>query len=89
MLLNFVKGQRINGVDHRKHRENCYALGLLDDEKEWNDCLVEVAQWGIGHELRNIFVTIVIHCQMSNSLKIWENTNEILSEDITSIQRRD
>lgn len=29
-----------------------YALGLLDDDKEWNDCLV----WTNGKELRHIFV---------------------------------
>ena len=50
MLLNFVKGctsfesiRRINGVDYKTYREAYNALGLLDDDKDWNDCLLEAA----------------------------------------------
>lgn len=50
MLLNFVNGctsfksiRRMNGIDHKTYREACYALGLLDEDKEWNDCLSEAA----------------------------------------------
>nr|XP_016456633.1 PREDICTED: uncharacterized protein LOC107780595 [Nicotiana tabacum] len=42
---------------------------LLEDDKEWNDCLAEAALWETGNELRNLFVTILIHCQMGKSLK--------------------
>ncbi|KAH0705911.1 hypothetical protein KY289_010987 [Solanum tuberosum] len=50
---------------HIQEVENaCYALGLLDDDKEWNDCLSEVAQWASGNELRHLFVTILMNCQL-------------------------
>ena len=48
----------------------------------------EAAQWASGNELRNLFVTILIHCQVSDSHKLWENNYNILSEDITSMQRK-
>ncbi|XP_075088445.1 uncharacterized protein LOC107780595 [Nicotiana tabacum] len=38
---------------------------LLEDDKEWNDCLAEAALWETGNELRNLFVTILIHCQLT------------------------
>nr|XP_016467791.1 PREDICTED: uncharacterized protein LOC107790380 [Nicotiana tabacum] len=70
MLLNFVKGctsfesiRRINGVTHDNYKDSCYTLGLLKDDKEWNDCLAEAALWAIENELRNLFVMIFIHCQ--------------------------
>ncbi|KAH0729428.1 hypothetical protein KY289_000616 [Solanum tuberosum] len=95
MLLNFFKGctsfesiRRINGVDHKTYREACYALGLLDDDKEWNDCLSEAAHWASGNELRHLFVTILMNCQVSDTRKLWENNYGILSEDITHIQRK-
>ncbi|XP_049362072.1 uncharacterized protein LOC125826778 [Solanum verrucosum] len=95
MLLNFVKGctsfegiRRINGVDHKTYREACYALGLLDDDKEWNDCLSEASQWASGNELRHLFVTILMNCQVSDTRKLWENNYGILSEDIMHIQRK-
>nr|XP_025887491.1 uncharacterized protein LOC112941712 [Solanum lycopersicum] len=93
MLLNFVKGstyfesiRTINGVRYDTYKEACYALGLLEDDKEWNDCLAEAACWASGNELRNLFVTILIHCQVSDSSKLWRSNYEILSEDITSLQ---
>ncbi|XP_070044304.1 uncharacterized protein [Nicotiana tomentosiformis] len=95
MLLNFVKGstsyesiRTINGVEYKNYRDACYALGLLDDDKEWNDCLAEAALWATENELRHLFVTILIHCQVSDSSKFWKNNCEILSEDITSLQRK-
>ncbi|KAM3376292.1 hypothetical protein P3S68_015007 [Capsicum galapagoense] len=95
MLLNFVKGstffesiRTINGVSYKTYKEACYALGLLEDDKEWNDCLAEAACWASGNELRNLFVTILIHCQVSDSAKLWRTNYEILSEDITSLQRK-
>ncbi|KAG5610802.1 hypothetical protein H5410_022083 [Solanum commersonii] len=42
LLLNAVKGptsyeeiRRINDIDHETFRDACYALGLLDDDKEY------------------------------------------------------
>ena len=94
MLLSFVKGcssfesiRRINGVNHKKFREASYTLGLLDDDKTWNDSLIEAAQWA-GNELRQLFVTILMNCQVSNSRKIWVNNYIILSQDNTSMQRK-
>ena len=95
MLLNFFKGstsfksiRTINGVRYDTYKEACYALGLLEDDKEWNDCLAEAACWASGNELRNLFVTILIHCQVSDSSKLWRSNYEILSENITSLQRK-
>ncbi|KAF3635418.1 hypothetical protein FXO38_13222 [Capsicum annuum] len=94
MLLNFVKGstsfesiRTINGVSYKTYKEACYALGLLEDDQEWNDCLAEAACWASGNELRNLFVMILIHCQVSDSAKLWRTNYEILSKDITSLQR--
>ncbi|XP_009803962.2 uncharacterized protein [Nicotiana sylvestris] len=95
MLLNFVKGctsfesiRRINGVTHDNYKDACYALGLLEDDKEWNDCLAEAALWVTRNELRNLFVTILIHSQVTDYRKIWNTNFEILSEDIISLQRK-
>ena len=67
VLLNFVKGctsfesiRIINGVDYKTYREAYYALGLLDDDKEWNDCLSKAALWASGNELRNLFVLFLL-----------------------------
>ncbi|KAH9667847.1 helitron like n domain-containing protein [Citrus sinensis] len=68
MLLNFVKRstsfesiRTVNGVTYPTFKAACYALGLLDDDKEWIDCLTEAAIWATENELRHLFVTILIH----------------------------
>ncbi|XP_062099807.1 uncharacterized protein LOC133805653 [Humulus lupulus] len=95
MLLNFVKGstsyesiRTINGVTYPNFKGACYALGLLDDDKEWIDCLTEAAIWATGKELRHLFVTILIHCQVSDASQLWKSIYIALSEDITSLQRK-
>ncbi|XP_063936287.1 uncharacterized protein LOC108226331 [Daucus carota subsp. sativus] len=95
MLLNFVKGstsfkciRTVNGVTYKTYKAACYALGLLDDDKEWIDCLNEAAGWATGNELRNLFVTILIHCQVSDASHLWKNCFIALSEDITSLHRK-
>lgn len=63
-------------------------FGLLDDDKELNDCLFDAALWARGNELRQLFVTVVMNCQVLDSHKLRENNYCILSEDITSMQRK-
>ncbi|XP_074361953.1 uncharacterized protein LOC141702153 [Apium graveolens] len=95
MLLNFVKGstsfeciRTVDGVTYPTFKAACYALGLLDDDKEWIDCLSEAAVWATGNELRNLFVTILVFCQVSNVPELWKTHSEILSEDMLHLQRK-
>ncbi|XP_062116154.1 uncharacterized protein LOC133830234 [Humulus lupulus] len=94
-LLNFVKEstsyesiRTINGVTYPNFKGACYALGLLDDYKEWIDCLTEAAIWATGKDLRHLFVMILIHCQVSDASQLWKSNYIALSEDITSSQRK-
>ncbi|XP_019225110.1 PREDICTED: uncharacterized protein LOC109206711 [Nicotiana attenuata] len=52
LLLNVIKGpkcyedlKRINNHDHHTFREACFALGLIDDDKEYVDCIKEASSW--------------------------------------------
>ncbi|XP_075097192.1 uncharacterized protein LOC107807403 [Nicotiana tabacum] len=59
MLLNVIKGpkcyedlRRINNHDHLTFRDACYAMGLLDDDKEYVDAIKEASNWGMSSYLR-------------------------------------
>ena len=59
MLLNTIRGstsfeniRTVNKVLYSTFKVACYALGLLDDDKEWHDCLQETSLWRFGHQLR-------------------------------------
>ncbi|XP_074336548.1 uncharacterized protein LOC141673702 [Apium graveolens] len=85
---SFERMRTIDGVTYPTFKAVCYALGLLDDDKEWIDCLSEAAVWATGNELHNLFVTMLVFCQVFNVLELWRTHSEILSEDMLHLQRR-
>lgn len=95
MLLNIVRGcssyeqiRTVNGVLYSTFKEACYALGLLEDDKEWDDCLKEAATWATGTQLRQLFSTILLHCDVVDPGRLWESNWKIISEDIIYKQQR-
>nr|XP_012567255.2 ATP-dependent DNA helicase RRM3-like isoform X1 [Cicer arietinum]XP_027186627.1 ATP-dependent DNA helicase RRM3-like isoform X1 [Cicer arietinum]XP_027186628.1 ATP-dependent DNA helicase RRM3-like isoform X1 [Cicer arietinum]XP_027186629.1 ATP-dependent DNA helicase RRM3-like isoform X1 [Cicer arietinum] len=95
MLLNKVQGSRsfedikiVNGFVHLTYKDACYALGLLDDDKEFDDCIKEAAAWGTGIQLRQLFSTILLNCTVINPGLLWESNSKLLSEDILYRQHR-
>nr|XP_027098951.1 uncharacterized protein LOC113718236 [Coffea arabica] len=95
MLLNIVKGPRsfeeirtINGVVHPTFKAACQALGLLGGDEEWHNAIREAANWQTGQQLRELFVTMLLFCEVSNPLDLWEKNWEFLSDDISYRQRR-
>ncbi|XP_072066853.1 uncharacterized protein [Arachis hypogaea] len=53
LLLNYVRGstcyediRTIDGVVYSSFKDACYARGLLDDDKEYVEAIVEASYWG-------------------------------------------
>jgi hypothetical protein len=49
----------------------CLERGLLEDDNEWKQCLQEASHMASGHQLGNLFVTILRDCSPSNPLALW------------------
>ncbi|KAH7666177.1 DNA helicase protein [Dioscorea alata] len=69
LLLNEIKGARsyedlrtINNVVYTTYREACFALGILGDDSEWSNALIQAAHWATSTQLRQLFVTIILYC---------------------------
>ncbi|KAK9682574.1 hypothetical protein RND81_10G082900 [Saponaria officinalis] len=95
LLLNIVKGatsyadiRTINGVVYSTYKAACNALGLLDGDDEWNVALNECATWSTAHQLRELFATILLFCEVTDPIKLWTTHWEKLSDDILPRQRR-
>ncbi|XP_020080111.1 uncharacterized protein LOC109703807 [Ananas comosus] len=89
MLLNIVRGPRsyaeirtVHGVVHETFRAACDALGLLGDDKEWREAFGEASQWSGSVELRQLFATLVIYCEVADPLKLWNEYWELMTDDI-------
>ena len=55
----------MNGALCRTFKEACYALGLLNNDKEWNAAVLEASQWASTRKLRELFVTITMFCEVA------------------------
>lgn len=53
-------------------KEACAALGLLDDDKEWDQCLREACPINPGHMLRALFATILLDCAPAAPRQLWD-----------------
>ncbi|KAG8371620.1 hypothetical protein BUALT_Bualt13G0107200 [Buddleja alternifolia] len=95
MLLNIVKGpechddiKTVNGALFLTYKEACNAFGLLGNDDEWHRAIQEAAHWQTGRQLRELFVTMILFCEVAEPLKLWERNWEIISDDILYRQRR-
>ncbi|GKE45453.1 putative DNA helicase, partial [Tanacetum coccineum] len=79
VLLNKVKGPKewselktFEKVVYLTYKDAYYARGLLQDDKEYIDGLLEASQWGIGDYLRSFFVMLLMTDSMSWPEFVWE-----------------
>jgi hypothetical protein len=89
MLLNTMKGctsfeniRTVDGVIHPTYKLACKALGFLDDDNEWIECINEASSWASGTQLRQLFTTILTHCEVTSPKMLWDSTWEALCEDM-------
>jgi len=89
MLLHHVRGPKsfqdlrtINGHVHPDFRLACKALGLLEDNAHWKNTLSEAALSESPKKLRELFVIMLVFCEISDHHELWIEFRDELSEDI-------
>ena len=94
LLLNIICGATcyedlrfVNGAQHNSFRDACYALGLLDDDKEYINGIIEVSNWASAAALRVLFVTLLSSDSISRPEVVWNSCWSLLSDDILYRQR--
>ncbi|KAI9072566.1 hypothetical protein K1719_045453 [Acacia pycnantha] len=96
ILLTKVKGpssyepiRTVHGVVHPTYRAACIALGLLDDDCEFVVALKEASMWAVGRSLRAMFVSMLLCCCLTRPEVVWNESSQILSQDLLHIPHRD
>ncbi|KAK9671842.1 hypothetical protein RND81_12G058200 [Saponaria officinalis] len=94
-LLNYVKEARtfeeirtVEGHTYKSYKEACSAMGLLNNDKEWHNALQEANQWAMPSQLRELFVTMLLFCEVTDVVTLWNNSYVILSKDIERKKRK-
>jgi PIF1-like helicase/Helitron helicase-like domain at N-terminus len=88
MLLSHVPGPKsfadlrtYDGMTYETFKEACLARGLLEDDTEWNNCLTQATTFSMPSTLRQLFATILVFGNPSNSGDLWLNHKDALMED--------
>lgn len=94
-LLNIVRGptcfkdiRTLNGVEYASFRDACYARGLVDDDKEYIDAIIEASHWSSAHSMRKLFVTLLISNSLARPEIVWNEVWPHLAEDTQFNHRR-
>src|SRR2546423_2770538 len=89
MLLSIVRGatsfenlRTVDGFLYPSFKEACIALGLLQNDEEWDQCLKEVGQIQTGMQLSKLFATLLLFCEVTRPEVLWEKNISALSDDI-------
>ncbi|XP_077282750.1 uncharacterized protein LOC143908816 [Temnothorax americanus] len=89
LLLHEIRGptsfldlRTVNGVLCSTFQSTCKALGLLEDDKQWDNTLEEAALCDSPLKLRELFTVMLAFCQLCEPLSLWEKYKDSFSEDI-------
>ena len=89
MLLTIVTGatsfphlRTVNGTVHNTFKQACVALGLLQDDQEWVQCLTEASQMQLGSSLRSLFAIILLHCNPTSPGVLWQQFRHHICDDL-------
>ncbi|XP_073225646.1 uncharacterized protein [Cicer arietinum] len=97
MLLNKVRRSRsfedikiVNGFVHLTCKDACYALGLLEDDKEFDDCIKEAAAWGLLLESNSKLLSEDIlykQCRLLNFPDLHLSYDQLKNYALSKIQK--
>ncbi|POM77519.1 Helitron helicase-like protein [Phytophthora palmivora] len=78
---SFEDLRTIDGVTYATFHEAAMAAGYLDNDSEWEECLLEASHERMPYQLRQLFGIILVYSLPSSSLGLWERFKNDLSED--------
>ena len=89
LLLTVVTGATsfanlctVNNIPYNTFKEACFALGLLEDDYEWIQCLQEAGEMQMGYTLHMLFATILFHCNPTSPGALWDQFKHHICNDL-------
>ncbi|CAN1242015.1 ATP-dependent DNA helicase PIF1 [Linum perenne] len=79
--LSFEQLRTVNGHLYQTYQQACQALGLLSNDTEWNDVMMEVSHWGMPSFIRSTFVSLLMFCNVSSPQTLFEQWWPSMADD--------
>ncbi|KAL8154834.1 hypothetical protein AgCh_000257 [Apium graveolens] len=77
----------VNGEVFSTFKDARNVLGLLENDNEWHETITENSHHATASQLRQLFVHILVNCQVGNPSKLWYDHIENFTDDITWMRR--
>ena len=74
----------VDEARHESYQEVCRILGLLQDDKEWDEALLEGSLTKMPSALRELFIMIVTFCQPANPRDLFDRHYMEWADDFIS-----
>ena len=91
-LLTVVKGAtlfedlcRFNGTTYPTFYKACLVRGLLEDDGEWRQCLLEASYMQTGEQLRHLFALLLLSCTPTRPAlpaQLWIDFRQHICDDL-------
>ncbi|KAA6411530.1 MAG: hypothetical protein FRX48_04810 [Lasallia pustulata] len=89
LLLTIVRGPKsyedlctVDGQLCQSFQAACFALGLLEDDREWVSCFTEAVLFTSGTALRTLLVTSLVHGGVTDPNSLWNRFRANICDDL-------
>lgn len=96
LLLTVKKGAKswndlklVDDIQHPTFQATCLAMGLLQDDGEWDQCLAEAGGMQTGLQLRRLFAMILLNCHPTAPHTLWNTHKVRICDDLARILERE
>ncbi|RYR24915.1 hypothetical protein Ahy_B02g058503 [Arachis hypogaea] len=85
--MSFRDIRTVGGTIYATYRDACFALGLLQDDREFMDAIKDASSWASGSYVRRLFVILLTSNNILRPEHVWDRCWHELSDDILYRQR--
>ncbi|XP_074351612.1 uncharacterized protein LOC141690736 [Apium graveolens] len=79
---SFDELRKVEGHVFESFKEACAAMGLLQNDSQWHEAMVENSHSSLVKQLREMFFNILAYCSISDPLFLWNAQWKCMSDDI-------
>jgi hypothetical protein len=86
-VMSFENLRAVDDIHHPTFQATCGALGLLQDDQEWDACLREACIDHDAARLRKLFVILLLFCSPLRPEVLWARYQDKMSHDTWHCRR--